>query len=221
MVQAEVNDSVVDLSARVAALEADLAAADKRWDRSSDRWCVLTPEQGAEWFDSRADAEAFAVDLMTDALRDSGEAGDEQCTILAVVSTTEEVVGAEVGDGSDAAEWLKERGLDYEVTGYTCTPGTRSHFIGDFEHPAATAMRLRMEAERAALEAEREKLRAVVLAVAASLAAADAEAGDIYADGRIFRNLSLTLDEVLGLPAVVTTFEQTAAALRALAGGAS
>ena len=134
------HDEIDQLRAEVASLRA-------KWDRQADRWAVMTPD-GTEWFDDRTAAETYAIEWMTDALHDHGEACDEQCTVLAVVSTTREIVGAEKGDGSDDGEWLRERGLDYMVEGYTCEPGG-TYLAGDAPHPAAVEAQQEVERLRA------------------------------------------------------------------------
>jgi len=125
-----------------------LQARDKAlslWERSADMWLVVDPEGvQLEWFDSRPEAESHAIEVMEEWLRYNGEARDHQCTVLAVVSSTEEVIGANRDDDSERGEWLRERGFDYEVTGYVCRPGTESYLKQDFEHPSATSERNRI-----------------------------------------------------------------------------
>jgi hypothetical protein len=109
---------VASLCHTVEALHAEIETLRALVGGGPNRWMVYHPEQSMEWFDSRSDAEAFALDFMTEFLHDNGEAHDDQCVIFAVVAHTEEVIGATRDDGSERGEWLRERGLDYEVEGY-------------------------------------------------------------------------------------------------------
>lgn len=83
----------------------------------TDRWMIRTPD-GVEWFSSREDAEASLLDWFTTVLHDTGEAPDESGDLLLVVGSAEEIVGATRDEDSERGEWLRDRGLDYEVTGY-------------------------------------------------------------------------------------------------------
>lgn len=127
------------------ALRAENARLAQMWERQADRWYVLTPEHDAEWFDTRSDAERYAVEWMEEDLRDSGEGREDRCIVMAVVSSTDEIRGATSDDDSERGQWLRERGWDYEIMGYRCTPG-EACIAGDGAHPAA-------EAERAAIVA--------------------------------------------------------------------
>lgn len=182
-----------DLAATVEALEVELTAANKRWDCASDRWCVYHSEQGLEWFDTRADAEAFAVDYMTDLLRDSGEAHDDQCTIMAVVASTEEVVGGTAQDDTPDGDWCRDRGVDYIVSGYKVTPGTECGY-----NDLNIERQIRRVAE---LEAERDALRRS-LARCYALAGSDPDTDDgathLYGDAeRAVRELREDYDEAV------------------------
>lgn len=141
------RETVVELHDRVAELTAEVASLRAKWDRQADRWAVMTPD-GAEWFDDRAAAETYAIEWMTDALHDEGEAHDEQCTVLAVVSTTQKIIKATKGDESEDGAWLRARGWDYMVAGYTCEPGG-TYLAGDAPHPAAVEAQQEVERLRA------------------------------------------------------------------------
>lgn len=100
--------------AKIAAYEGDEA----------DGWVVYHPEQGMEWFSARADADAYAVELMTDMLHDQGEAHDNEAVVMRVVAHTQQVVQATSGDDSEDGEWCRERGVDYLVGGYRIADGS-------------------------------------------------------------------------------------------------
>lgn len=93
---------------------------------SPPTWYVKTPEGTLdEWFYTRAEAEAYALGVMEDALRDSGEGSDDVCYVMNAVGHTTEVIDAHRDDNSDLGEWLRERNLDYHIAGYKmvdCTP---------------------------------------------------------------------------------------------------
>ena len=84
---------------------------------NDDKWATLT-NGDLEMHESREAAEAYLIECYTEILLDHGEAMEQPGLLLEVVGSTVEIVGAERGDGSERGEWLRERGLDYEVTGY-------------------------------------------------------------------------------------------------------
>lgn len=86
-----------------------LAAKQQRW-----RWVTYHPEQGIEYHDTRAEAEAFAIEIMTEHLHDRGEAYDSQAEVCLCMGSTEEIVGACRED--DPVNWPHE--YDYAVEGY-------------------------------------------------------------------------------------------------------
>lgn len=102
------------LRAQLAAYEAD----------EPDGWISYHSEMGMEWHDSRASAEAEAVDAMTGLLHDEGEAHDDQAIVLRVVAHTREVVQATSDDDSEDGEWCRDHGVDYMVSGYEIRPGS-------------------------------------------------------------------------------------------------
>lgn len=131
--------------------------ARRRWDRQSDRWCVMTPDDTL-WFDTRNQAEDEAADWMDNDSQCSGEAREDQCVILAVVSTTAPIVGSTKDDDTPDGQLCRDNGWDHIVSGYRVEPGAPGIYRDDYVHPLAAEATARAEAA----EAEVERLRALI-----------------------------------------------------------
>jgi hypothetical protein len=92
-------------------------------DPSPEGWVAHTPD-GLVWFDTRAEAEAHAIDWHTGDLDDRGEGGEELGHVFAVVGHVAEVVKARAEDDSEDGEWCRELGVDYMIGGYKVRPGS-------------------------------------------------------------------------------------------------
>ena len=155
---------VSDLAASVAhhARRADAAEAEaerlrRLWDRQAGRWLIVDGWAcESETFDTREEAEAEAIDRMTDRMSPDGCAED-QIQIYALVSTTEEIRGEPPADEDEDDRPRSE--YDYWITGYRCTSGG-FYLGGTDEHPAAVRVRAELEAEIASLRARVEELEA-------------------------------------------------------------
>lgn len=99
-------------------------------------WAIWDPFTGLEFFDTRQDAEEPLLETFENELADTGEGIEESGYLFYVVGHVAEDAGATAADDSEAGESLRERGHDYEITGYVIAPGSGINRLGPLAPPA-------------------------------------------------------------------------------------
>lgn len=77
------------------------------------KYVASTPD-GLDWFDTRKEAEAAALEWFREQLADTGEGVEESGFVFAVVSVVDEVIDSSPAGAASAAE----RDVDYWISGY-------------------------------------------------------------------------------------------------------